>query len=122
MSDDRGVVTPVAAVVVMAAGAGTRMKSATPKVLHKVAGKSMISLAVDAADALTPDRLVVVVGHGREQVSNHLAEIAPHVVVAVQEQQLGTGDAVRAVWRPWVRWTAKWWSPPATCRCWPVRL
>jgi bifunctional UDP-N-acetylglucosamine pyrophosphorylase/glucosamine-1-phosphate N-acetyltransferase len=88
--------TPVAAVVVMAAGAGTRMKSATPKVLHKVAGKSMISLAVDAADALTPDRLVVVVGHGREQVSNHLAEIAPHVVVAVQEQQLGTGDAVRA--------------------------
>jgi bifunctional UDP-N-acetylglucosamine pyrophosphorylase/glucosamine-1-phosphate N-acetyltransferase len=88
--------TPVAAVVVMAAGAGTRMKSATPKVLHKVAGKSMISLAVDAADALAPDRLVVVVGHGREQVSAHLAEIAPHVVVAIQEQQLGTGDAVRA--------------------------
>ncbi|MCE1174340.1 MAG: bifunctional UDP-N-acetylglucosamine diphosphorylase/glucosamine-1-phosphate N-acetyltransferase GlmU [Propionibacteriales bacterium] len=96
MSDDRSVMTPVAAVVVMAAGAGTRMKSAVPKVLHKVAGKSMISLAVDAADALTPDRLVVVVGHGREQVSSHLADIAPHVVVAVQEQQLGTGDAVRA--------------------------
>ncbi len=96
MSDDRSVMTPVAAVVVMAAGAGTRMKSATPKVLHKVAGKSMISLAVDAADALAPDRLVVVVGHGREQVSSHLSEIAPHVVVAVQEQQLGTGDAVRA--------------------------
>jgi bifunctional UDP-N-acetylglucosamine pyrophosphorylase / glucosamine-1-phosphate N-acetyltransferase len=88
--------TPVAAVVIMAAGAGTRMKSATPKVLHKVAGQSMISLAVDAADALDPQRLVVVVGHGREQVSAHLAEVAPHVVIAVQEQQLGTGDAVRA--------------------------
>ncbi|PKQ32173.1 MAG: bifunctional UDP-N-acetylglucosamine diphosphorylase/glucosamine-1-phosphate N-acetyltransferase GlmU [Actinobacteria bacterium HGW-Actinobacteria-2] len=96
MSDDQGVTTPVAAVVVMAAGAGTRMKSATPKVLHKVAGQSMISLAVDAADALAPERLVVVVGHGREQVSSHLADVAPHVVVAVQEQQLGTGDAVRS--------------------------
>jgi len=89
-------VTPVAAVVIMAAGAGTRMKSATPKVLHKVAGASMISLAVDAADALSPQRLVVVVGHGREQVGAHLAEVAPHVVIAVQERQLGTGDAVRA--------------------------
>jgi bifunctional UDP-N-acetylglucosamine pyrophosphorylase/glucosamine-1-phosphate N-acetyltransferase len=72
------------------------MKSAIPKVLHKVAGASMISLAVDAADALSPQRLVVVVGHGRDQVSAHLAEVAPHVVIAVQERQLGTGDAVRA--------------------------
>jgi len=89
-------VTSVAAVVVMAAGAGTRMKSATPKVLHEVAGKSMISLAVDAADALAPQQLVVVVGHGRDLVSAHLADIAPHVVTAVQEEQRGTGDAVRA--------------------------
>lgn len=89
-------VTSVAAVVVMAAGAGTRMKSATPKVLHQVAGKSMISLAVDAADALTPQQLVVVVGHGRDQVSAHLADVAPHVVTAVQAEQRGTGDAVRA--------------------------
>ncbi|WP_294126556.1 bifunctional UDP-N-acetylglucosamine diphosphorylase/glucosamine-1-phosphate N-acetyltransferase GlmU [Propionicimonas sp.] len=96
MSETDVSVTPVSAVVIMAAGAGTRMKSAIPKVLHKVAGQSMISWAVDAADALTPQRLVVVVGHGREQVSAHLAEVAPHVVIAVQEQQLGTGDAVRA--------------------------
>jgi bifunctional UDP-N-acetylglucosamine pyrophosphorylase / glucosamine-1-phosphate N-acetyltransferase len=96
MSDAEASGTPVAAVVIMAAGAGTRMKSATPKVLHKVAGQSMISLAVDAADALSPQQLVVVVGHGREQVSQHLTEVAPHVVIAVQEQQLGTGDAVRA--------------------------
>lgn len=72
------------------------MKSATPKVLHQVAGKSMISLAVDAADALEPQQLVVVVGHGREQVAAHLADVAPHVITAVQEEQRGTGDAVRA--------------------------
>ncbi len=96
MSESDISVTSVAAVVVMAAGAGTRMKSATPKVLHEVAGKSMISLAVDAADALAPQQLVVVVGHGRDLVSAHLADIAPHVVTAVQEEQRGTGDAVRA--------------------------
>ncbi len=86
----------VAAVVIMAAGAGTRMKSAIPKVLHRIAGKSLLAMAIDTADALSPDRLVVVVGHQREQVTEHLAEIAPHVTIAVQEQPLGTGDAVRA--------------------------
>jgi len=86
----------VAAVVIMAAGAGTRMKSAVPKVLHRVAGKSMVALAIDTADALSPDRLVVVVGHQRELVTEHLAEIAPHVTIAIQERPLGTGDAVRA--------------------------
>ncbi|HEX5336487.1 MAG TPA: NTP transferase domain-containing protein, partial [Propionicimonas sp.] len=86
----------VAAVVIMAAGAGTRMKSAIPKVLHRIAGKSLVALAIDSADALAPDRLVVVVGHEREQVSAHLAEVAPHVMIAVQERPLGTGDAVRS--------------------------
>ena len=86
----------VAAVVIMAAGSGTRMKSAIPKVLHRIAGKSMVALAIDTADALSPDRLVVVVGHQRELVTEHLAEIAPHVTIAVQERPLGTGDAVRA--------------------------
>ncbi len=86
----------VAAVVIMAAGAGTRMKSAIPKVLHRIAGRSMIGLAIDTADALSPERLVVVVGHQRELVTEHLADVAPHVTVAVQERQLGTGDAVRA--------------------------
>lgn len=87
---------PVAAVVIMAAGAGTRMKSAVPKVLHRLAGRSMISLAIDTADALAPQRLVVVVGHGRDQVQQHLAEVAPGVILAVQDEPLGTGDAVRA--------------------------
>ena len=86
----------VAAVVIMAAGAGTRMKSATAKVLHELAGRSMLSYAVESASALEPDRLVVVVGHQRDQVEEHLAEIAPQALAAVQEQQRGTGDAVRS--------------------------
>lgn len=86
----------VAAVVVMAAGAGTRMKSATAKVLHQLAGRSLLDYAVDAASSLEPASLVVVVGHQREQVTAHLTEIAPNVLTAVQEQPRGTGDAVRA--------------------------
>lgn len=97
MTENAAVESPrVSAVVIMAAGAGTRMKSAVPKVLHRLAGRSMISFAVDAAGALDPEHLVVVVGHGREQVEAHLAEVAPQVKTAVQEQQRGTGDAVRA--------------------------
>jgi len=86
----------VSAVIVLAAGGGTRMKSRTSKLLHRVAGRSMLSYAVQAAGSLEPERLVVVVGHEREQVQAHLAEVAPDVSVAVQEQQNGTGDAVRA--------------------------
>ncbi len=96
MSDTTAADGNVAAVVIMAAGAGTRMKSSTAKVLHPLCGRSMLSYAVDAAAALTPEQLVVVVGHQRDQVEAHLAEIAPNVVIAVQEQQLGTGDAVRS--------------------------
>ncbi len=86
----------VAAVVIMAAGAGTRMKSATAKVLHPLAGRSMLSYAVEAASALEPEHLVVVIGHQREQVQAHLDDIAPQVLTAVQEQPRGTGDAVRS--------------------------
>ncbi len=86
----------VAAVVIMAAGAGTRMKSATAKVLHPLAGRSMLSYAVEAASALEPEHLVVVIGHQREQVQAHLDDIAPQVVTAIQEQPRGTGDAVRS--------------------------
>ena len=86
----------VAAVVVLAAGAGTRMKSETSKLLHKVCGRTLLSYAVDAAGALAPEHLVVVVGHQREQVERHLADIAPHVTIAVQQSPRGTGDAVRS--------------------------
>ena len=85
-----------AAVIIMAAGQGTRMKSATPKVLHEIGGRSLVGHAVVTARALVPEHLVVVVGTGRELVEAHLAEIDPDVRTAVQEQQLGTGDAVRS--------------------------
>lgn len=84
-----------AAVVILAAGEGTRMKSATPKILHTICGRTLIGHAVAAARALDPEHLVVVVGHGREQVVEHLAALDPAALSAVQEQQLGTGHAVR---------------------------
>ncbi|MEZ7006176.1 bifunctional UDP-N-acetylglucosamine diphosphorylase/glucosamine-1-phosphate N-acetyltransferase GlmU [Streptomyces sp. AD55] len=84
-----------AAVVVLAAGEGTRMKSATPKVLHELCGRSLVGHVLAAAGALRPEHLVVVVGHAREQVAGHLAAIAPEARTAVQEEQNGTGHAVR---------------------------
>ncbi|MCK1815405.1 bifunctional UDP-N-acetylglucosamine diphosphorylase/glucosamine-1-phosphate N-acetyltransferase GlmU [Streptomyces sp. XM4011] len=84
-----------AAVIVLAAGEGTRMKSATPKVLHEICGRSLVGHVVAAAGELDPERLVVVVGHARERVAAHLAEIAPAALTAVQEEQNGTGHAVR---------------------------
>ncbi|GGR27044.1 bifunctional UDP-N-acetylglucosamine diphosphorylase/glucosamine-1-phosphate N-acetyltransferase GlmU [Streptomyces griseomycini] len=84
-----------AAVVVLAAGEGTRMKSATPKVLHDICGRSLVGHVLAAAGELEPENLVVVVGHAREQVTAHLAGVAPEVRTAVQEQQNGTGHAVR---------------------------
>jgi bifunctional UDP-N-acetylglucosamine pyrophosphorylase/glucosamine-1-phosphate N-acetyltransferase len=87
--------TPVAAVVILAAGEGKRMKSSRSKLLHEIAGHSMLSYAVTAATAVQPEHIVVVVGHLRDQVEAHLADIAPHVLIAVQEEQLGTGHAVQ---------------------------
>jgi bifunctional UDP-N-acetylglucosamine pyrophosphorylase/glucosamine-1-phosphate N-acetyltransferase len=83
------------AVVILAAGEGKRMKSSRSKLLHELAGHTLLSYAVRTATTLQPQHIVVVVGHGREQVEGHLAEIAPHVTTAVQEQQLGTGHAVQ---------------------------
>jgi bifunctional UDP-N-acetylglucosamine pyrophosphorylase / glucosamine-1-phosphate N-acetyltransferase len=87
--------TRPAAVVVLAAGSGTRMKSKTMKVLHPVCGRSMIGHVVAAALAVEPEHLVAVVGNGRDQVGPHLLELAPDAVLAVQETQDGTGHAVR---------------------------
>ncbi|MFI1764315.1 bifunctional UDP-N-acetylglucosamine diphosphorylase/glucosamine-1-phosphate N-acetyltransferase GlmU [Streptomyces sp. NPDC020800] len=84
-----------AAVVVLAAGEGTRMKSATPKVLHQICGRSLVGHVLAAARELDPANLVVVVGHAREQVGEHLTEIDPAARTAVQAQQNGTGHAVR---------------------------
>ncbi|MFD5032441.1 bifunctional UDP-N-acetylglucosamine diphosphorylase/glucosamine-1-phosphate N-acetyltransferase GlmU [Streptomyces sp. NPDC058405] len=84
-----------AAVVVLAAGEGTRMKSKTPKVLHEVCGRSLVGHVVSAARELGPEHLVVVVGHAREQVEGHLADSFPGVRTAFQAEQKGTGHAVR---------------------------
>jgi bifunctional UDP-N-acetylglucosamine pyrophosphorylase/glucosamine-1-phosphate N-acetyltransferase len=82
-------------VVILAAGEGKRMKSATPKVLHSVAGRSLLGHVIEAASAVEPHNLVVVVGHGRDQVVAHVGEIAPWALTVVQEEQNGTGHAVR---------------------------
>ncbi|MGJ5793822.1 bifunctional UDP-N-acetylglucosamine diphosphorylase/glucosamine-1-phosphate N-acetyltransferase GlmU [Streptomyces griseorubiginosus] len=84
-----------AAVVVLAAGEGTRMKSATPKVLHELCGRSLVGHVLAAARELDPEHLVVVVGHAREKVVAHLADTDADVRTAVQAQQNGTGHAVR---------------------------
>src|SRR5207245_10632520 len=82
-------------VIILAAGEGKRMKSAKPKVLHELCGRSMLGHVVAAARELGPRHLAVVVGHGRDQVVPHLAEIAPEAVVVVQDPQNGTGQATR---------------------------
>ena len=85
-----------AAVIILAAGEGTRMKSTVPKVLHALCGRTLLGHAVAAARD-SPQRLVVVVGHGRDQVSEYLTRAAPDAEVVIQERQGGTGHAVRTV-------------------------
>ncbi|WP_261536580.1 bifunctional UDP-N-acetylglucosamine diphosphorylase/glucosamine-1-phosphate N-acetyltransferase GlmU [Burkholderia multivorans] len=80
-------------IVILAAGTGKRMRSALPKVLHPVAGRPLLSHVIATARTLQPSRLVVVVGHGAEQVRAAVA--APDIKFAVQAEQLGTGHAVR---------------------------
>ncbi|MFE9256271.1 bifunctional UDP-N-acetylglucosamine diphosphorylase/glucosamine-1-phosphate N-acetyltransferase GlmU [Streptomyces sp. NPDC006879] len=84
-----------AAVVVLAAGEGTRMRSTTPKVLHEICGRTLVGHVVCAAQELDPEHLVVVVGHAREKVQGHLQSQHPGTRTAVQEEQNGTGHAVR---------------------------
>ena len=80
------------AIVVLAAGKGTRMKSKIHKVLHPLGGRPMLHHLLDTADLLNPSRKVIVVGTGKEQVENSLGNTAE---VVVQEPQLGTGHAVK---------------------------
>src|ERR1700683_685467 len=62
-----------AAVIILAAGEGTRMKNQTPKVLNQVCGRSMLGHVIAASRELTPGRLIVVTGHGRDKVTAHIA-------------------------------------------------
>jgi bifunctional UDP-N-acetylglucosamine pyrophosphorylase/glucosamine-1-phosphate N-acetyltransferase len=90
LSDERP-----AAVIVLAAGAGTRMKSAVPKVLHRIAGRTLLHHVLAAAADAEPGRIVVVVRHEAELVSAHVREVAPTALIADQDEIPGTG---RAVW------------------------
>lgn len=82
-------------VVVLAAGQGKRMKSALPKVLHELLGRTLLGHVLAATDQVKPDRTLVVVGHGADLVRAHLAEVAPEATPVLQEEQAGTGHAVR---------------------------
>ncbi|MFD2172530.1 bifunctional UDP-N-acetylglucosamine diphosphorylase/glucosamine-1-phosphate N-acetyltransferase GlmU [Rhodobacter lacus] len=82
------------ALVVLAAGQGTRMNSDLPKVLHRLGGAPLLAHALAAGQRLDPERVVVVVGHGAETVQKAVAQIAPEADCALQTEQLGTGHAV----------------------------
>ncbi|WGL51780.1 bifunctional UDP-N-acetylglucosamine diphosphorylase/glucosamine-1-phosphate N-acetyltransferase GlmU [Nocardioides sp. BP30] len=82
-------------VIVLAAGHGKRMKSKLPKVLHTIGGRSMVGHVLSAVESLHADRVVVVVGHGRDQVQAHVEQLDERIVVAVQDEQLGTGHAAQ---------------------------
>ena len=81
-------------VVIMAAGKGTRMKSAVAKVLHDVAGIPLIGHVLRAVDGLQPASVVLIVGHMADQVRTAVLGIRPNSAIALQEPQLGTGHAV----------------------------
>ncbi|MBN8552704.1 MAG: bifunctional UDP-N-acetylglucosamine diphosphorylase/glucosamine-1-phosphate N-acetyltransferase GlmU [Caulobacterales bacterium] len=83
------------AAVILAAGQGTRMRSPLPKVLHLLAGRSMLDHAIDTAEALGCERIVVVVGTHAPQVGRHVEARLGKGAVAVQDPPLGTGHAVR---------------------------
>ncbi|MCX5642121.1 MAG: NTP transferase domain-containing protein [Candidatus Omnitrophica bacterium] len=80
-------------VVILAAGKGTRMKSSVQKVLHTIFGKSMISHIVEVVQGLSPDKILVVVGHQKEAVKKNLT--GNNVEFVEQLKPLGTGDAVK---------------------------
>ncbi|MDF1729439.1 MAG: bifunctional UDP-N-acetylglucosamine diphosphorylase/glucosamine-1-phosphate N-acetyltransferase GlmU [Sulfitobacter sp.] len=82
------------ALIILAAGKGTRMNSDLPKVLHPIAGAPMLFHALAAGASLEPERTIVVAGHGAEQVRTALFEEDPEVELVEQTEQLGTAHAV----------------------------
>ncbi|WP_312529999.1 bifunctional UDP-N-acetylglucosamine diphosphorylase/glucosamine-1-phosphate N-acetyltransferase GlmU [Paracoccus sp. (in: a-proteobacteria)] len=85
--------TPLA-LIVLAAGQGSRMQSDLPKVLHRLAGVPLVAHALSAGRSLDPQEIVVVAGHGAELVRKAVAKIEPDAKIALQPEQLGTGHAV----------------------------
>ncbi len=83
------------ALCLLAAGKGTRMRSDLPKVLHEVAGLSMLGHALKSGDGCAPSRIVIVTGHQSERVADAARALAPHASCVEQSPQLGTGHAVQ---------------------------
>lgn len=85
--------------VVLAAGAGTRMKSKTQKTLHEIGGRSLLSHSLHAAAGIDPEHIVAVIGHKRDQVTPAVEQVAAEldheIKIAIQEEQNGTGHAVQ---------------------------
>ena len=86
---------PPRAAIILAAGQGTRMKSPLPKVLHPVGGRAMLDHAIDAAEALGCERIIVVVGDHSPEVRGHVVKRLGEAAIAVQDPPIGTGHAVR---------------------------
>lgn len=82
------------AIIVLAAGKGTRMKSKLPKVLHKAAGRSLMAHALSAARELRPNRTIIVTGPDMEAVAQEARTILPDAAVVIQAERIGTGHAV----------------------------
>jgi len=86
--------TGPAAVIVLAAGAGTRMKSRTPKILHEIGGRSLVGHALHAARTIRPQELALVVRHERDLVAAHIAAVDPAALIGDQDEVPGAGRAV----------------------------
>ena len=83
------------AVIVLAAGQGTRMKSNTPKVLHPMCGRPLLGHAIVAAEESGAAKQVVVIRHQRDRVAQMVQDFAPDAVIADQDEIPGTGRAVQ---------------------------
>ena len=111
------------AAVILAAGQGTRMRSPTPKVLHKVGGRMLLDRAIDTArGAGAAARIVVVAGAHSPQVAAQAKARLGEGAVAIQDPPMGTGHAVRAAQRPRFPVSrAMSWSPTPIRLCWTPR-
>ncbi len=83
------------AVIILAAGKGTRMKSSRAKVLHEIDGRAMVDYVVDSAKQVAGDNIVAVIGHQADIVQKAMSASHGNVIFALQAEQLGTGHAVQ---------------------------
>jgi bifunctional UDP-N-acetylglucosamine pyrophosphorylase / glucosamine-1-phosphate N-acetyltransferase len=108
-------VQPVAAII-LAAGKGTRMNSALPKVMHEVAGRPMLGHVLATVGELAPAKLAVIVGPDMDDLAQAVTRANPVAATAVQHERLGTGDAVKAARGVLEASPARCWCSTATRR------